>query len=577
MIEFLISPAYQFVALSWLIPNFDKVPHFVSRLNKKQIAAWLLNIPVSFFVVGYLGKFYASGITILLITALLHSLLIPFFSYLWDRLQQKLISEPINAWMAIILAISVLIFFIAIIRMALRYPSLFQADKYLVPPTLILYFVIGVLAALPGSVWTSDFIGQKNLSQSRIFRFVDENLSGILLSILFFAVYFFLANIFNQDRFKFDDIFFDTDAQLWRWRLGTDQYRDYYQRPVHPFVLIILRPLIWIVSLAFKGDMLHGAYTLLAMSGALSVFLVWYFVKRTTFNSIYALLIGGLFGGTTSQLVYGSIIETYGFLGTTALIFIIILLTDAPLYAQVIAGLATFGITVSNYAQTVITHIMIKHNFRQWVIYGVICVLLFAPLSLFNNAIYPDAAPYFWDKQALTFEDKNVFTPNFQRLNYLGRVMLLNSFVAPEPILLKEDTPFLKVWMFRADIKNTAMQIAKYETPFETAMAYIWFGLVLSGVVLFLKNIRNEDNRYTFAFIITLLFYFALHSRYGKDVFLYAANWTYAIILMMALMWREVSNKKWFQYSLLGFVIFLLVNNTRIILFMLASSFLHYR
>ena len=461
--------------------------------------------------------------------------------------------------------------------MALHYPGLFQADKYLIAPNLILYFAVGLLAALPGSIWTSNFIQQKNLSQSRIFRFVDEHLGGILLAILFFIIYFFLANIFNQERFKSDDIFFDTDAQLWRWRFGTEKFRDYYQRPVHPFVLIIIRPLVWIVSVAFKGDMPHGTYALLALSGAMSVFLVWYFVRRITGNSIYALLIGGLFGATTSQLVYGSVIETYGFLGTAALIFIIVLLTDAPLYAQVIAGLAAFGITVSNYGQTVITHIMIKRNFKQWVIYGVICVIFFAPLNLLNNVFYPDAAPYFWDQTSLEFEGKNVFEPNFQRLNYLGRVMLLNSIVAPEPLLLREEILFLKVWIYRAEIKNMPMQIAQYETPFETSVAYLWLGFVILGGILFLKNIRKEDNRYTFAFIVTLLFYFVLHSRYGKDLFLYAANWTYAIILALALAWREISTKRWFQISLLGFVILLLINNARIILFMLAASSLHFR
>jgi len=549
----------------------------VSRLNKKHIPAWLFGIPVSYFIVGYLGIFYTSAIATLLITALLHSLFTPFLSYLWDRLQRKFNSQPFNAWISTILALSVIAFFIAIIRMALHYPGLFQADKYLIAPNLILYFAVGLLAALPGSIWTSNFVQQKNLSQSRIFRFVDEHLGGILLAILFFIIYFFLANIFNQERFKSDDIFFDTDAQLWRWRFGTEKFRDYYQRPVHPFVLIIIRPLVWIVSVAFKGDMPHGTYALLALSGAMSVFLVWYFVRRITGNSIYALLIGGLFGATTSQLVYGSVIETYGFLGTAALIFIIVLLTDAPLYAQVIAGLAAFGITVSNYGQTVITHIMIKRNFRQWVIYGVICVIFFAPLNLLNNVFYPDAAPYFWDQTSLEFEGKNVFEPNFQRLIYLGRVMLLNSIVAPEPLLLREEILFLKVWIYRAEIKNMPMQIAQYETPFETSVAYLWLGFVILGGILFLKNIRKEDNRYTFAFIVTLLFYFVLHSRYGKDLFLYAANWTYAIILALALAWREISTKRWFQISLLGFVILLLINNARIILFMLAASSLHFR
>jgi hypothetical protein len=63
--------------------------------------------------------------------------------------------------------------------------------------------------------------------------------------------------------------------------------------------------------------------------------------------------------------------------------------------------------------------------------------------------------------------------------------------------------------------------------------------------------------------------------QYGKDVFLYAANWTYAIILFLALAWRELANKKWFQISLLVFVALLLVNNSRLIFTMLNTSAMH--
>lgn len=83
--------------------------------------------------------------------------------------------------------------------------------------------------------------------------------------------------------------------------------------------------------------------------------------------------------------------------------------------------------------------------------------------------------------------------------------------------------------------------------------------------------------RFPLTFIVTILFYFALHLRYGKDVFLYAANWTYAITLFLALAWQEFSKKRWFQFSLLGFVSLMLVNNTRLILFMLTAAFLHTR
>ena len=228
-------------------------------------------------------------------------------------------------------------------------------------------------------------------------------------------------------------------------------------------------------------------------------------------------------------------------------------------------------------AQPVFAHILVKRNIKQWIIFGAIVSVSVFPLSLLNNYIYPDASPYFWDFNALGWEEKNVFPPNIQRANYLGRIMVMNSFVAPEPLLLKEYPPILKIWMFRASIRKAPMQIAQYYGWYESLVAYIWLGFVALGGVLFLKNLRKQDLRFPSTFIVTVLFYFALHLQYGKDVFLYTANWTYAILLFLALAWQEFSGKRWFQFSLLGFVGLMLINNTRLILFMLTVAFLHTR
>jgi len=74
---------------------------------------------------------------------------------------------------------------------------------------------------------------------------------------------------------------------------------------------------------------------------------------------------------------------------------------------------------------------------------------------------------------------------------------------------------------------------------------------------------------------LILLFNFALHLRYGKDIFLYSTNWTYAIILFLSLAWKELANKKWFQIVLLVFIALLMVNNSRLIFTMLSTSALH--
>jgi hypothetical protein len=323
--------------------------------------------------------------------------------------------------------------------------------------------------------------------------------------------------------------------------------------------------------------MLYGAFIITALTGALCVFLVWYFVKESSSNRLYALLIATLFGASASQLAFGSLIENYIFLAATALIFMVLLLKNSPMYALVIAGAAAFGITISNIAQTVIAHFMVKRNIPQLIKYGLIVGALIIPLNLLNNVIYPGAHPYLWAVDTLQYEEKNVFEPTLQRANFLGRVMLLHSFVSPDPLMLKEDIPFLKLWMFRAALKKAPLQIARYETDLGNALVAVWLGFVAVGGLLFLKNLFKQDNRFPFAFILITLFSFALHMRYGRDVFLYSANWTYAITLFLALAWRELSGRRWFQVSLLAFVALLMVNNSRLILLMLWASWMHIR
>lgn len=546
-------------------------------LNKRLLLAWVLSTLPAYIVMGFLDAYYKTGVENLFISLISQSLITLFVYFLLGRLVLKFQHQQMETILSCVLGMAVLGFFIGLVTMASRFPNEFDIFTYVLPSTTLLFFVIGALAALPASIGLLSTARRYGFRATRFYKFVDANLGGIVIALLFFSVYFLLATIFNQPVFDFDDIYFDTDSALYRYRFGTEFYKDYYDRIVHPYVLIIVRPWVWMVSLLLKGDMLYGAFVITALTGALCVFLVWYFVRETTSNSLYALLIAGLFGTSTSQLAFGSLIENYIFLGATALIFIVLLLKDKPMVMLVIAGLVSFGITVSNIAQTVIAHFMVKRNIPQLIKYGLIVGVFIIPLNLLNNFIYPDAHPYLWEVSTLKFEEKNDFEPTLLRANFISRVMVMHSFVAPDPLLIKEDIPYLKVWLFRAAQKQDLLEISRYETTLGKGLVVIWLFFVALGGVLFLKNLFKQDNRFSFAFILIVLFSFALHMRYGRDVFLYSTNWTYAITLFLALAWRELSNKRWFQIPLLTFIVLQMINNARLILFMLLAAYIHLR
>jgi hypothetical protein len=539
--------------------------------NVRMFFAWILSVFATFLAIGFLDDFHTAFLEVLLLTILIQSLAGLLIHRLLGKAQRLRREQPLDLILTLVLLLALSAFALYLFDMASRFPRLFNRQILRFNADTFLPFIFGNLTAIPVLAWGRRFVKTGNTKQLPAFLLMNRTVVGILLAGFFFIIYLTLASIFNQPAFDVDDIFFDSDGLLWRMRFTTDLYRDYYWRSVHPFVLLIIRPLVSATAFFLKGDTLFAGIVLVALAGALCVFLTWYFVNHMTGNPLYALLVASLFGASASHLVFGSLIETYIFLATVVLIFLVLLLKDRPLPALVLAGLLSFGITISNFVQTAIAFLFVKRDFKQWVKYGLIVGALVIPLALLNNLVYPDSQPYFFVPSNLTVESDNTFSPSITRGAAVLRVMFLHSIVAPDPLILEEEIPFLKVWIFKAN----PLRVGEYETLFGTLLAFAWIGLLLLGGFLFLKKFRKHDQRFTLAFILILLFNFVLHLRYGKDVFLYSTNWTYAIILFLSLAWRDLADRRWFQILLLVFLALLMANNSRLILTMLETSALH--
>ena len=539
--------------------------------NPRMFIAWMLSIPVVFITLGFLQNFYPAFFEIFFLTLLIQWLTGLLIYRLLGKAKHLFAAQPAGFLLVLFLCLSLTAFALNLFRMASRFSHMFDTGYFILANGQLPPFILGVFLAAPCLALGRNFINSDNIKATRTYQLMNEMATGLLIAGFFFIVYLMLASIFNQPAFDVDDIFFDSDGLLWRMRFTTENYRDYYWRSVHPFVLIIIRPLISLIAFLLKGNTLHAAFVLVALAGALCVFLTWFFVKNTTGNSLYGLLIASLLGASTAHLVFGSLIETYIFLAATMLVFLVLLLKDKPLPALALTGILSFGITLTNFIQTAIALIFVNKEFKQWLKYGLIVGVSVIPLALLSNVIYPNAQPYFFIPSSLTAEVDNTFAPTVARGEAILRVMFLHSIVAPDPLILKEEIPFLKVWIFKAN----PMRLSEYNTWFDTALAYIWLGFLLSGGFFFLKGWKTRDNRFSHAFILILLFNFALHLRYGKDVFLYSTNWTYAIILFLALAWKELADKRWFQIILLVFLTLLLANNSHLIFTMLNTSALH--
>ncbi len=541
------------------------------KFPSRMFPAWILSMCVVFFTLGFLSNFFTTFFEILILAFFLQIFVSLFIFRLLGRSRALFVSQPLGFALVLTLLLVLTISLAGMFEMAGQFPSLFDVGYFLLDEGQNIPFAAGGLLAAPMLFWIRHMILQNHFSKTRLFHFLDDVAVGILVAGLFFAIYLVFASIFNRPAFDVDDIFFDTDGLLWRTRFTTDQYQDYYYRSVHPFVLLIIRPLVLFFSFFLKGDRFSAAILLVSFSGALCVFLAWYFVRQVTGNSLYAVLISSLLGGAAAHLVFGSLIETYIFLAAVMMVFIVLLLRKSSLFTLVLIGLVSFGITITNFIQTAVAFFFVRRDFKQWVKYGLIVSVLVIPLTLLNNLIYPDSQPYFFIPSSLGAEVDNTFAPSLNRAKAVVRVMFLHSVVAPQPLILDEEIPFLKVWIFKAD----PMRLGEYETGLGTSIALMWLVLLVFGGILFLKNIKNRDNQYAFSFILILLFNFVLHLRYGKDLFLYSTNWTYAIILFLALAWKEVAGKRWFQVLLLVFISLLILNNSALLFTMLRVSALH--
>jgi hypothetical protein len=552
----------------------------LKSFNSRMLLAWVLSMPIAFFTLGFLGNFHSTFIEILILTPIVQTVVGLLLYRLLGKAKNLNVSRPFDFILALAAFLVLTAFVLNIAKMVSQFPSLFNAGYFVLNNEALIPFISGIILTVPCLAWGSRFVKQGNIKASRSYQLTNEMATGVLVAGFFFIVYLILASIFNQPVFDVDDIFFDSDGWLWRTRFTTDAYQDYYWRSVHPFVLLIIRPVVAFASFFLKGDRLATAFLLVALSGALCVFLTWYFVKQTTGNSLYAILIASLLGGSAAHLVFGSLLETYIFIAVVMMAFVVLLLKDTPVFVFIIGGLISFGITLSSIIQPTIAFIFIRRDIKQWIKYGLIVATLAFPLTLLNNVVYPDSQPYFFDPSSYGTEGRNTFEPSTGRALAIGRVMFLNSIVAPDPLILKRELPFLKVWMVEVNRKLypheiNPMRASEYETPFGTGLALAWVLLALFGVFGFLKNIKKQDNRFSYAFIAILLFNFTLHLKFGKELFLYATNWTYAIIFLLALAWKEYANKKWFQIILLVFIALLLINNSRLIYTMLSTSALH--
>ncbi|MBD2104072.1 hypothetical protein H6F94_24735 [Leptolyngbya sp. FACHB-261] len=277
-----------------------------------------------------------------------------------------------------------------------------------------------------------------------------------------------------------------------------------------------------------------AAVLLNSFFGATGVALVFLFFKNLTQKYFESLLLVGVFGMSISQLVFGSIPETYA-LTTCSIIasYILLLfcLQQQRVYSAcwLAARLFSFGVTITNFAQTVICSV----------------VLLFALVTDSSQFITVDLS---------LSQPWLLFSKLFK--HFLGV-----SFVSPAPFInrIAPETG--------RSILSFFAQPLDYKLLGWAALT-LWLVLSILGLLRSLQ--ANCRSALLSAAALAVLFNMSLHTVFGtEELFLYTCNFTFPVLLLVVN--PSLLKRGYFTWSL-TLLIVLMGSNNLIVLGQIAAT-----
>ena len=371
--------------------------------------------------------------------------------------------------------------------------------------------------------------------------FILSNIPGLLLTIVFVFIYIYIGSFFNNPLTANTDNYLDADNGPWITLIADPSGYNQEMRVPHPFAFFIFRPLGWFANLIFPNHYI-SATVLNASFGGMAVLLAWFFAKSQTGDRVYAFLIAALLGLTTSHLVFSSIVKSYIF-SATALIgfFLILRIRQGSTPWLISVSLLSFGITITNFIQTLIGYSIIHPRWKKIFFFTGTVISIGVILTLVHAVWYPSSQPFFLISSTQG-ENAYVFSlfgkdawEFLGRTLLLARTFLLYSIIAPMPFVLLDEIGgnFPSFQFFKIAKLNSVYLYSEYN-GIGNILVIIWILLVMIASVNFLKNLfTTRKLNLSLAFILCLIFNFALHFFYGEDPFLYATNWTYALIFFV--------------------------------------------
>lgn len=525
---------------------------------------------------GTVGAFFATSLFTFVYTSLfsfvLLSLVFSFgFTLLAFLLSDEILVRVQTKGRTEIVGVFVLLlaggFAFATVWLCLQFPTLFNRRAlFMDAPDLPLFLALTIISFAASAYLQKRGIFDR-LSSSRLFAFLRANFPGLLLSSFFFLVYFSLAETINFPGFFTVDQYFDIDISTWTARLQTASPQDITDkvRAVHPAVMLIVRPFVWLAALILHGSRLHAVFLVHALTASACVFFAWKIVRRET-NSSFGLVAATLLGASASHLLLGSMLETYIYTALALLVFVSLLQNEPISFkSAVLTGVVVFGITVTNFAQTVALYFIRQPRIKTIVLYGLLVAGITLALNQIQVRIYPSAVALAPSNLGTEQRFGADFFENRWRLrgrvSLTGRALLLYGIVAPTPFILTEELGMTLPNFRTFSVSPGEFRVAGYD-GLADATAKAWTLLFVAASALFVWSWREKPwPLLSLGLVACLGFNFLLHILYGDDPFLYSPDWVYALVLFVAFSFGRFASRLWLQIPFAAFLIPLMIVN----------------
>ena len=230
----------------------------------------------------------------------------------------------------------------------------------------------------------------------------------------------------------------------------------------------------------------------------------------------------------------------------------------------VLVGLITFGITITNFAQTCIGFFLLRPDKKNIFKFVFLVLAIAALLAFIQSAIYPKSDPFYivsrFQSETFNIDSYSDLGTNatrvlLSRMNVTFRNITLFSVVAPRPIIRYDEAHCHPVCFRVMRYFRGEYQYGSY-IGFGSVLARLWFlGLIVASLIFTWQFIKApKQSMLQATLVLNLLFNFALHIKYGDDPLLYTPDWTYALVFFFGISFERFADRKWWQVLLLVFL-----------------------